>query len=169
MEYRVIYDVLDDGLLPAWSAGEIVFFLFGVGGTLIVGIDCYFRRRYGGTGKRKNKVAWLGLIVTGAFSILGACLIYPLWREQAQCKEWARGDQYQVTEGIITDSNIGRPSFFKVSGVVFRYYTVHGHEGGFRGEFTCKNPPQGRLRDGQAVRIRSQEGRILRIEIKAAN
>jgi hypothetical protein len=166
MEYRVVYDVLDDGPLPAWSGGQLAFFLIGLGGTLVLGIVYYLERRYGGNVKRKNKVIWPGLIVTGALSILGVCNIYPLWRDQAQCKDWARGAQYRVTEGVITDSVIGRPSYFKVSGVVFRYSTVHGQEGGFRGEFTGANPPPGRLRDGQAVRIRSQGGRILRIELK---
>jgi hypothetical protein len=166
MEYRVVYDVLDDGLLPAWSGGEVAFCLLGLGGMLIVAIDYDLMRRLGGNVPRNNRRTWLGLIVCGAFSILGACLIYPLWREQAQCKEWARRDQFQVTEGVITDAVVGRPSYFKVSGVLFRYYTVHGHEGGFRGEFTGANSPPGRLHDGQAVRIRSQEGRILRIEIK---
>jgi hypothetical protein len=166
VEYRVVYDVLDDGPLPAWSGGEVGFFLLGLGGTLILGIVYYLERRSAGNLKRKPRMNWPALIVTGGFAVLGACLIYPLWREQAQCKDWARGEQYRVTEGVITDSVVGRPSYFKVSGVGFRYYTVHGHHGGFRGEFTGVNPPPGRLRDGQAVRIRSQEGRILRIEIK---
>jgi len=166
VEYRVVYDVLDDGPLPAWSGGEVAFFLIGLGGTLILGIVYYLDRRFGGNLKRKHRVNWPALIVTGVLAVMGACMIYPAWRDQAQCKEWARGDHYRVTEGVITDSVVGRPSSFKVSGVGFRYYTVHGHEGGFRGEFTGANPPLGRLRDGQAVRIRAQGGRILRIEIK---
>jgi len=166
VEYRVVYDVLDDGLLPAWSGGEVGLFLLGLGGTLILGIGYYLERRSGGNLKRKYRVNWPALLVSGGLAVLGACLIYPLWREQAQCKEWARSDQYRITEGLITDSVVGRPSYFRVAGVRFRYYTVHGHEGGFRGEFTGANPPPGRLRDGQAVRIGSQDGRILRIEIK---
>jgi hypothetical protein len=165
MDYRVVYDVLNDGPLPAWSVGEVTFVLLGLGGTLVLAIVYYLERRFGKNAKRR-RATWPGLIVAGGFSILGVCLVYPLWRDQEQCKEWARGDQYEVTEGVITDSVVGRPSYFKVSGVVFRYYTVHGHEGGFRGEFTGADPPPGRLRDGQAVSIRSQGGRILRIEIK---
>jgi hypothetical protein len=166
VEYRVVYDVLDDGPLPAWSAGEVGFFLLGLGSALVLGTVYYLQRRSGEDIERKGRVGWPVLIVTGFFAVMGACLVYPLWRDQARCKEWARGGQYRVTEGVITDSVVGRPSYFKVSGVVFRYYTVHGHEGGFRGEFTGANPPPGRLHDGQAVRIHSQDGRILRIEIK---
>jgi hypothetical protein len=31
--YRVIYEVLDDGPLPAWSSDEVAFFLIALGGT----------------------------------------------------------------------------------------------------------------------------------------
>jgi hypothetical protein len=85
MEYRVVYDVLDDGPLPAWSGGEVGFFLMGLGGTLIVGILYYLERRLGRNVQRKKRAAWPALIVTGSLAILGACLIFPLWRDQAQC------------------------------------------------------------------------------------
>jgi hypothetical protein len=89
VEYRVVYDVLDDGPLPAWSGGEVGFLLLGLGGTLILGIVYYLERRFGWNVKRKNRVtAWPALLFSGVLAVMGGCLIYPLWRDQAQCKEY---------------------------------------------------------------------------------
>src|SRR5262245_61209985 len=162
MKYRVIYDVLDDGL--RWGAPTLLS---------VTLLFCAFafsmsRRQWRGMGMPRqsttvaSRLFILALVVGGlAFAGLQSLM----FRQQQRCKAWAHAGQYIVVEGTVSNYERSRNILrFSVADTTF---SCANRFGGYWGEFTAPGASQDALRNGLRVRINHREGYILRIEIVA--
>jgi hypothetical protein len=169
VNYRVVYDVLDDVPIPAREEG-LIFLGAALFWTILwVVLTRCIRARSPGKGPPVRA----GVVIGGLFICLGLVTVvrgtYPMFVDQKRCKEWARAGDFLTEEGRITafvrESGRNPPTHFQVGAVRFTYRGSATRTGGFRGTFTDPGARDLRLRDGLAVRIAHRDGRILRIEV----
>lgn len=169
MNYRVVYDVLDDVALPSHTfplvfLGAAAFFMLGW-----VGLTYCIRKTNPESGLSMRP----GVVIGGFFVCLGVSQVvtgtWSVYRDQARCKEWVRAGDHETTEGTVTqhrrESGKSPPTHFQVGDVRFTYRTYEPKTGGFSGEFTAPGAEGLKLRDGLRVRLAHRDGRILRIEL----
>ena len=165
MAYRVVYDVLDDAVLPAHTM-ELMWFGGALLWTTLWVVICRSVPQL-----REKNQGRPGIFIGGFFLIIGTIMVvgstYPTFADQRRCKAWARAGDYQVAEGPVAGfkRGVGRDPLttFRIGNAVFEYRREAPKTGGFRGKFTV--PEDVQLRDGLPVRIAHRDGRILRIEV----
>jgi hypothetical protein len=169
VNYRVVYDVLDDVAIPSHTAA--LFFL-GTAIFITVGwvVLTYCIRKTNperGLSMRPGVVIGTILICVGVLQVAGGT--YPVYRDQQQCKEWLRSGQCDTAEGVVAEfhreSGKYPPTHFRVGDMRLSYKTYEPTTGGFRGGFTAPGTEDLKLRDGLRVRIAHRDGRILRVEV----
>jgi hypothetical protein len=171
MQYRLVYDVLNDGF--PW---------FGVAFTvvpLLLAIACGLEMLERIRGKarvpmprvpgRINLKATPFSLVVVSFLVLASAVVflasrtYEGYMQRQRCREWTRTGQYQVAEGTITDYQFRKAGArFSVAGLSFELLE---RSAGFTGRFNVPTRAEGSLRDGSRVRLAHREGFILRLEI----
>jgi hypothetical protein len=172
MQYRLVYDVLNDGP-PWWGVAWVVVLLLFASASFL---EIVARVR----GKSispiripgRANIADLPLTVVTVIGLLLVFLavlcasytykVFALWKD---CQKWDRAGQYQTTEGTVTDYH------FRKAGSSFRVgaqsFDLLNFSAGFTGRFNVPGAPQGSLSDGMRVRLAQREGFILRVEIAA--
>ena len=173
MQYRLVYDVLNDRFpwFGVWFASV----------PLLCAIVCILEiverlrgkppepmpvpRVFGRVPLRAAPLPFLLLFILlfGSASVFLASQLYKAVVQQNQCQEWVRAGCYEVTEGSITDYNFQKGgSSFRVAGVPFDLLPLSV---GFTGRFNAPGTAGGSLRNGLQVRLAHREGFILRVEI----
>jgi hypothetical protein len=135
MAYRVVYDVLDDAVLPAHTH-ELIF----LGGALFW-LTLWVTLHRVVPQLRAKKQMRGGVIVGGLFLAVGTIGVigstYATFADQRRCKEWARAGDLQIAEGTITrfKKEPGRDpaTTFAVGDATFTYRREAPKTGGFRG------------------------------------
>ncbi len=169
MAYRIVYDVLDDAVLPAHRE-ELYWLGFAVVWTLIW---AGARRATRKISDPKQRPARGGLVVGGFFICVGILLVttetLPIFLDQRRCQEWARTGDFQTSEGrinhLIREPGKYPLTHFEVGADNFTFRGLGPKTGGFHGVFTDSKAPEERLREGLPVRIAHHDGRILHIEV----
>ena len=169
MQYRLAYDVLNDG--PPWLgvAFAILLFLFAVAFFLEI-VERISGKRPSPRLRRPGDIAVLPFAVVIVLFLFMGCLgvfltsyTYGAFVQQQHCQEWVRAGQYQVTEGTVADYQYRRAGpRFRVADSSF---DLLNGSAGFTGRFNVPGTAEGSLRDGLRVRLAHQEGFILRVEI----
>jgi hypothetical protein len=168
MTYRVVYEVLDDSLLPhKGGLGLLVVVLVWLG----VFVAVHLFGKSSPEQRRKMRWAWLPVGLLAAVAVwLIATRDFPSYADQRQCREWVRTGAFEVVEGRVSDlsppDRVRRPRHpridFRVGGVPFSYRYGQLGRGGFQGTFTAADAQA--ISEGLPVRIAHRDGRILRIE-----
>jgi hypothetical protein len=172
MQYRLVYDVLNDG--PPWGGvvSFILLLLFATASLLEIvarvrgrSIPPVHVRGYRTSADLPfGFVTAFGLIMI-VLAGLCASYTYKAFALRTLCQKWDRAGQYQLTEGTVADYRFRkRGSSFRVADQSFDLLSVSA---GFRGRFNIPGAPEGSLADGMRVRLAHREGIILRVEIAA--
>jgi hypothetical protein len=172
LQYRLVYDVLNDG--PPWFG--VVFALV----PLLLAVVCFLEilRRVRGrqlspmpSPGRVSLTATPSAIVIVLFLLMGGITVVLAWQTyegfmlRKQCREWVRAGQHQVTEGTITDYQERKAGpAFRVAGVSF---DLLNRSAGFTGRFNVPDAAERSLRDGLHVRLAHEDGFVLRVELAA--
>jgi hypothetical protein len=171
MQYRLVYDVLNDG--PPWLSVffAILAFLFAAACFLVIRERLLDKRPSETTRQPRSietlpstLVLLLGLVMIciGGFYGWYSCEAYSQLR---QCQELLRTVEYEITEGTITDYEHRRVGTrFRI---VDRNFYLSMRFVGFTGRFNAPGARDGSLRDGLRVRLAHRHGFILRVEIAA--
>jgi hypothetical protein len=153
MEYRIVYDVLNDGL--GWGAPTVLsvtlfFCAFGLS---------MARRQARGVGLPGQPAARrpVSRLVIRAFGLAGlvfAWLQCQMFRQQEKSKEWALAGQYSVVEGTVFDY-FRRQSTLRFQ-VAATSFSCGRNDARYRGALTARGAPQDALRNRVRVRIAHQ-------------
>jgi hypothetical protein len=168
MNYRLVYDVLNDTTFPWFGVFFAIVPLLLVAASCLELVD---RVRGGGPtsalprGLHTIPIAGLvvAILILSLFGFFSASKTYEGFVQRQQCKEWARAGQYQVTEGAIADYELRK------AGATFRVadfsFDLLNRSAGFTGRFNAGAAAQDLLRDGLRVRLAHRDGFILRVEV----
>jgi len=171
MQYRFVYDVLNDG--PPWLgvAFAVVPLLLAVACVLEI-LQRVRGRRPPSPGRRASplEVAPLALEIVSVLLLVSAGVFfasrtYEGFVQQQRCQEWVRSGQYQVTEGTVADYE------YRKAGPRFRVadssFDLLDHSAGFAGRFNIPGAAAESLQEGMRVRLAHREGFVLRVEVAA--
>ena len=165
MQYRVVYDVLNDSF--PWFG--VVFAFIPL--LLATALFLEFLERVRGNKVSATPARASGLpipllivsiLILTCAGLFIAANTYESYVRQLECKEWVRTGQYQVTEGTVADYHFLRvgPSFR----VADSSFDLMQNSAGFTGRFNAPGAPEDLFRDGLRVRLAHQDGLILRVE-----
>ena len=173
MQYRLVYDVLNDRF-PWFGVWFATVPLLGAIACILEIVERLrgkppepmpVPRVHGRVPLRAAPLPFLLLFILlfGSASVFLASQLYRAVVQQNQCQEWVRAGYYEVTEGSITDYNFRKGgSSFRVAGVPFDLLPLSV---GFTGRFNAPGTAGGSLRNGLRARLAHREGFILRVEI----
>jgi hypothetical protein len=170
MNYRLAYDVLNDGFPWIAVAFSLTPLLLAIACLLVIleraGKAPVTTPRFPGRIPLEEMPVPLLVVCLLALSSIGVCLAsisYQGFMQRQRCKEWACAGQYQVTEGTVADYQLPRGGArFRVADASF---DLIDRSAGFTGRFNAPGARHGTLRDGLQVRLTHREGFILRVEI----
>jgi hypothetical protein len=169
MEYRLVYDVRNDGHPWFGVAFAIV--------PLLLAVACFLEVLQRVRGKRPSPLAGrprgfpvvplplliVAITILGFFGLFSATKSYEGFVRQQRCQEWAQTGEYQVTEGTVADFQFRKAgSRFRIADLSF---DLLDRSAGFTGRFNVPGAAEDSLRDGLRVRVAHHEGHILRVEI----
>lgn len=152
-KYRVVWDVLEDGL-TLWPLALLVLGACVAAGVLLFSI------------KRKKPQGLILFVIMTAGLSMGLLVYGVVAMHQIRCIVWARSGKCQVAEGVVKDFHpmpySGHDSErFTVSGVKFEYSDYDLSGGGFNNTSSHGGPM---MKDLQ-VRITHKNGQILKLEV----
>jgi hypothetical protein len=169
MQYRLAYDVLNDG--PPWFglAFASLLLLFAVAPLLEI-LERVCGRRHSPTPGRPGDLAMVPFAVVivlflsiGCLGVFMASYTFEAFVQRKHCQEWVRSAQYDDTEGTVTDYQYRKAGpRFRVAGLSF---DLLNGSAGFTGRFNGPGAADGELCDGLRIRLAHQAGFILRVEI----
>jgi hypothetical protein len=171
MQYRLVYDVLNDG--PPWLGVFFAVLAFLFAAACFLEIRERLRGKRTATTPRQPRsievlpaslVVVLGLFMVGLGAIF-AWYTHEAHAQQRQCQVWVRSGEHEVTEGTVAEYEYRRVGTrFRVAGKEFDLST---RSVGFTGRFNEPGAAKESLDDGLPVRVAHREGFILRVEIAA--
>ena len=153
MQYRLVYDVLNDGF-PWWGLFWVTLLLLFAGAIFLEIVE----RVHGKSNSSmrvpgRGNVADLPLAVVAAVGLLivvlaGLCAsyTYQVFAQQKQCQAWDRAGDFRITEGTVADYDFRKAgSSFRVADQHFDLLNVSV---GFRGRFNVRRAGKARSRTG---------------------
>jgi hypothetical protein len=170
MQYRLVYDVLNDGFPWFGVVFATVPLLLAVASFLEILKRVQRKQSPSAPGHRVSGLEAAPFVLvlvlflfTGSVAAVFASLTYDGFMQRQRCKEWARAGKYEITEGTVTDYQYRKAGpAFRVAGLSF---DLLDRSGGFTGRFNVPGATQDSLREGLPIRLAHQEGYILRVEI----
>src|SRR5262249_41903619 len=164
MQYRVVYDVLNDGFPWLAVAFTVVPFLLAI--ACILEIVRRVRRKQPTPTRRVTgriplvmtplPVVVVFVVVLGFAGVYFAAQMYQGFVQRQRCREWVRTGQCQIVEGTIVDYHYRKAgSSFRVADQSFDLLNAPT-------SFTGSS-----LANGMQVRLTHREGSALRVEIAA--
>ena len=169
MKYRLVYDVMNDGLPWFGVVLAIVPLLLALACCLEI-VERVRGRRSSLTAGRPQGFGVVPLpllivasTVLGLFGLFSASKTHEGFLQRQRCQEWAQAGNYQVTEGMVADYQ------YRKAGAQFRVvdssFDLLHRSAGFTGRFNLPGARPDSLRAGLPVRLSHREGFILRVEI----
>ncbi len=170
MQYRLVYDVLNDGFPWFGVVFATVPLLLAVASLLEILQRVRRKQAISTPGHRASGFAAAPFVLvlvlflfTGSVGAVFASLTYDGFMQRQRCKEWARAGKYQLTEGTVTGYHYRKAGpAFRVAGLSF---DLLDRSAGFTGQFNVPGVTLDSLREGLPIRLAHQERYILRVEI----
>jgi hypothetical protein len=172
MQYRLVYDVMNDSELP-WFGLALIVILSLLSIVCILEIIARIRAKWpvptpGDSGRAAVGLKPLSFVIMIFLVLVSAVVFiasetYQGYIQRQRCQEWSRTGQYQVTEGTIANYQFRKAGVrFSVTGLTF---DTLERSVGFTGRFNVPTVTPDSLQEGMRVRLAHHEGYILRLEI----